>query len=121
MFGAIAAVSAMQTRTAWGTQTVELTPQATVAFALLAVLGVAWLMVRKSRGIPVWSLVLVALCGLSLVGRARLLFGDDSDIPGFAMIFVALGALVDIAAAVVAIGTFKEWWRRRHPIAQYAQ
>jgi hypothetical protein len=78
-------------------------------------------MVRKSRGIPVWSLVLVALCGLSLVGRARLLFGDDSDIPGFAMIFVALGELVDIAAAVVAIGTFKEWWRRRHPIAQYAQ
>lgn len=113
VFGVPATLQSMITRNAWGQMDFGFSPMSGLLISVMAVMALAWFMVRQKAAIYVWGPVMVGLAGLSLLGRVSLVFGDHAGVPGFALIFVVLGALVDVCVAALAIGAFNAW-RQRH-------
>ena len=108
-FGVIAILNALQTRTPHGELTFQFTPAVALLGAFLAVIALAWFMVKKCVGIPVWAPIVVVLAAVSLLGRLQFAFGDHEGVPTFALIFMVLGVAVDIGVGWLAVSAFTAW------------
>jgi len=102
-------LQSMMTQNSWGQMSFGFTPVTGIMIGFVAVIALAWFMVRQKAAIYVWAPIMVGMAGLSLLGRANLVFGDHTGMPVFALIFIVLGAIVDIGVAVLAIAAFKAW------------
>lgn len=109
IFGVPPTLQSMMTRNAWGQMSFGFTLVSGIMIAFIAVIALAWFMVRQKTAIYMWGPIMVGVAGLSLLGRINIVFGEHTGVPVFALIFIVLGALVDVGVAVLAIGAFKAW------------
>lgn len=109
IFAVPSTLQSMMSQTPWGQMSFSFTPVTGTMLGLVAVIALAWFMVRQKTAVQVWGPIMVGVAALSLLGRANLLFGNHEGIPFFALFFVVLGAIVDVGVAVSAIAAFKAW------------
>jgi len=107
-------VQSVMTRNSWGQVDFEFTPMTGVMLGLLAVIALAWFMVRQKIAISVWAPIMVGVAGLALIGRLRLIFGDHTGVPGFALVFIFLGGFLDVGTGWLAIDALKAWRQKQN-------
>lgn len=80
----------------------------------LAILGVAWLMVKTRTGVALWAVILAVTAPLSFAGRVltALNSGDELGVGGFAC-GVVVGGIIDLAMMGAAIMTTRACYRRK--------
>lgn len=116
LYAVVLLMGALMTRQQLGGHVELLTIEVKYLLGLMVLLFAAWLLIRRRTWIPMWSVVIVALCILSLVGRTMLVFGIGDlglEVTGFATVFIALFAVVDVLTLWIAIVAFREWRKKR--------